>query len=205
MIVKEREWPLPRARIRAEWDGGNLTTRVMRPVDELTILCRIPDDLRHDELPDPDTVTQLMWADPDGLWTRPVRLGHVTFALMTLVAEGPSTHQQRRRFYRASVGLDVTLVAGARQRRGRTHDLSEGGAYLHIDGSPPPPATEVTARMTVDGKEVTVPGRVVRSSDEGLHSEVGVAFGDMRTPVADLIRKEVFTAQVKARHKETPR
>ncbi len=203
--VPRMDWPPARSRVRADWDSGVVITRVMRPVDPQTIICVIPDDVRHDQLPPVGVEVTLSWADPDGVWRRTAEIGRLSFSLLTLVAKGEATREQRRQFYRAPIDLDVTLVDGARQTRGHLLDLSEGGARVSLTPGSPTPSTTVTTRMLMDGQHLVVPGNVVRTDDSSAHTEVGLEFPTLTGIVADVIRRHVFNAQVRRRKTETNR
>lgn len=133
--------------------------------------------------------------------------------LWVLRPSGEVRVAQRRRFARAQVSVDVSLVARdaapAPVLTARSVDLSEGGVRCRLTTAPPPPGSRVTAHLTLDGTVVRLAGRVLKglvvelpgqpgSPAARREHEVVVEF-DEDERAADVVRKFVFRQQLLAR------
>lgn len=149
-------------------------------------------------LPRRGTEMMLRWGDQAGLHERPVVLAGQEGLLLHLGAAGSAETRQRRQFFRAPVTIDLTITDGRRAITGRTVDLSEGGARVVLAGRPPTPPATVTAVFSVDGDSFDLPSRVLRATTGRQGVEAGIAFDELPERVADVIRREVYTAQIDA-------
>jgi hypothetical protein len=182
-----------------------LAVRTGTAVDDTTLPCAPARPLRSEDLPEPGAAAEVRWSDATSLWIRPVLVARVRAGVLTLTATGAPCSTQRRRFFRAPVALDVEIAHEGGVTSATACDLSEGGARVRADGPLPLPLTPVIARVRLPGKDLDVPGTVVRATDHGRVQEVGVAFDEVPVPAADAIRKQVLEAQVASRRVDRAR
>lgn len=195
-------WPESRATVRLLWEDGFVDVRVMRPVDDVTLLCTMADEDADVELPSAVSAIEVQWADDHGLWARPAVVIRRRFAMVTVEALGDVRREQRRRYYRAPVALDVEIIHDRQVYRGRTNDLSEGGARMTVEGTSPLPRARITTRVNLQQRQVSIPTTVVRSEHNGKAGELGVEFGEVPPAEADAIRRQVISAQIDERRKD---
>lgn len=191
-------WPAASTVVRLEWTLATIDARVLRAGEDDVLLALVGAG-RNAAMPDEGGSMVLWWGDGRGLHERPIRLTSRRAGLLHIAPDGPVRTTQRRRFFRAPVTLDVTLEHDGATLPAVSTDLSEGGMRVTLRGAAPPHRADVTAHLCLDGDAVALPLTVVRTAPNGTRLEVGLAFEDLPTPAADLIRREVFTAQVAAR------
>lgn len=191
-------WPKRAAVATLVWSLTRAPARVMRSIDEsLTLAAVLPRGCRP--LPPVGGELMIQWFDMAGLHERPAQVTSLKAGLLHVVPSGDARTIQRRRFFRAPVTIDLTINDGARVMKGVTVDLSEGGTRAEVNATGLLPQTRVTATLQVGAKRYDVPSKVVRNVTKGRTAEVGLQFGELPTSAANMIRKQVFTAQVQAR------
>ena len=195
-------WPASRSPALLTWADAEVDVRVMRPVDEVTLLCTVASDDADLRVPEVDTEVEVQWANESGLWSRPAAVAQQRFRLLTLQATGGVRREQRRRFYRAPVHMEVELVQGRTVIRGRTNDMSESGARVTVEGNTLRPKARITTRVNLETGQVDIPTVVVRSKDHDGDDEIGIQFGAVTPSEADAIRRQVISAQIDERRKD---
>lgn len=191
-------WPERAAVATLVWSLTRAPARVMRSVDDsLTLAAVLPRGCRP--LPKVGGELMIQWFDMSGLHERAAQVTSLKAGLLHVVPAGDARTIQRRRFFRAPVTIDLTIDDGARKVKGVTVDLSEGGTRAEVNAAVLLPQTRVTATLEVGAKRFEVPSKVVRNVTKGQTAEVGLQFGELPAAAANMIRKQVFTAQVKAR------
>lgn len=181
-----------------QWAFSRGQARVLRASEDVLVLAAVlPRGSRP--LPPKGGRLQLRWSDVDGLHERHGTVLGLSSGLLHLAPDGPSVTHQRRRFFRAPVTVDLTIHDGQRTVHGETIDLSEGGTRASIGHETLLPSTHVTTTITVGTTRYRVPCRVVRHTPNHTGAEVGLEFGPIPASAATMIRKHVFTAQVRAR------
>ncbi|AXV05833.1 hypothetical protein DVS28_a1133 [Euzebya pacifica] len=181
-----------------QWTLSRGQARVLRASEEMLVLAAVlPRNSRP--LPPQGGRLKLRWSDVDGLHERYGSVLGLSSGLLHLAPDGPSVTHQRRRFFRAPVTVDLTIHDGQRTVHGETIDLSEGGTRASIGHETLLPSTHVTTTLTVGTTRYRVPCRVVRHTPHHDGAEVGLEFGPIPASAATMIRKHVFTAQVRAR------
>jgi hypothetical protein len=202
-VSEDPRWPPPRLTVELSWGDRAVGVRVLRAVDDRTLVCSAAEVAHSWLLPPAACRLAVRWPDDRGLWTRPATVARVSSsALLTLEAAGEPQVEQRRRYYRAPVDVEVELLGGGGVASGHTRDLSEGGARVEVRGQPPSPRTPVTTRVHLGDLHLSIPATVVRSAVRGPRGEVGVAFGPVAEPEATALRRQVIDAQLDRRRKE---
>lgn len=195
-------WPRPTATVMLRWALETVPARVMRHVDDDVVLAASVRAGRG--LPERGGRVSVGWSDERGLHERAGTVVGTRGGMLHLTGDGLARTTQRRRFFRAPVTIDLTLSDGSRRYRGRTVDLSEGGALAEVEGRRLLPSTTVTAVLHADGERFEVPATVVRHVQHGQQTQVSVAFADLPDHAASMIRRHVFDAQVAARKNGVP-
>lgn len=190
-------WPASSTIATLRWALATLEARVLRTSDDDALLA-LTTNHRAVSMPDDGADMQMRWGDLRGLHERPVQLTSRRAGLLHVAPLGPVSSTQRRQFFRAPVVIDLTIDDGERELHAVSTDLSEGGMRVTVRGAVTLPE-EVTAAVVLHGDRYELPSTVIRTVPMGGRAEVGLSFKELPTSAADLIRREVFTAQVAAR------
>lgn len=190
-------WPPPSTVVTLRWALATMEVRVLRTSPDDALMAMVTNQ-RRVSMPDEGAEMSVRWGDGRGLHERPVTLSARRSGLLHVSPAGPVSSTQRRQFFRAPVVIDLTIAAGDQRLEAVSTDLSEGGMRVTVKGVVHLP-DEVTAAISLDGDRYELPSTVIRTVPLGGRAEVGLEFNDLPTPAANLIRRQVFTAQVAAR------
>ncbi|WP_370327660.1 flagellar brake protein [Euzebya sp.] len=204
-------WPAAGSLVELSWRVQTFDASVLLAEDEELICTPCP---RAGLLvPHAPVEAMVRWTDADGAYTRPATMVLADGGHVRLEASGTTCRTQRRAYVRAPVAVEIVVEdleserpgvafafdADEHATSGWTSDLSEGGARVFLDGPPPPQGAHVAVRLVVDGEAVDARAQVTRISEGPDRCEVGLTFEQLAPSDADVIRRQVFTAQVEAR------
>ncbi|GAA3167867.1 hypothetical protein GCM10010466_67990 [Planomonospora alba] len=185
-------------------DGRVYPTRV-EDAEGLTLTVAAPRGVGDIDVPAPGEEVYVRWTGPRGLYTAPAVFTtsvHDRLSLWTVEAEGTVDYFSRRSAVRVAGGEPVRLLDAATGREvfhGRFVDISERGARCEGLADGLAPEQEVMIKMVLDDNLVAVQGSVLTVSPSERNAVVAVVIYDPPEAQAQIIRRYVMNAQIKAR------
>ncbi|GIH97599.1 PilZ domain-containing protein [Planobispora siamensis] len=185
-------------------DGRVYPTRV-EDTDGLVLKIAAPRGAGDIDVPELGTEVSLHWTGPRGLYTAPgtfTALERGRVSVWTVEAEGTVSYYSRRNAVRVAAGEPIRLLdlgTGEEVFHGRFIDISERGVRCQGAASGLFPEQSVLVKMALDNNLLVLEGNVLTVSAHDGHGVMAVVVYDPPDAQAQVVRRYVMNAQIKAR------